>query len=121
MARTIPQVITEVRKLLKDTRTTSLRTSDEYLIGVLNSAFTEMQRLRPDIFYAGCDTEELELFETADAQDSAAAFPVEDQFFMPVVWYIVAIVELADDEFTLEGRAQAFMQSFRQALIGVGG
>jgi hypothetical protein len=121
MARTIPAVITEARKLLKDTRPTSQRYTDEHLIGVLNSAFGEIYRLRPDVTLGCCEDAEVPQYETADATDNDVEFPLENQFFQPVVWFIVATIELSDDEFTLEGRAQSLLNGFRQALIGPGG
>lgn len=121
MAATIPEVITEARKLLKDTRESSYRYNAEFLAGVLNSAFREMYRLRPDIFIACCESIALPKYSADDTIDDTVEFPLEEQFFQPCVWFIVGTVELGDDEFTLEGRAQALLTGFRQALIGAGG
>lgn len=121
MARTIPELITEARKLLKDTRVSSYRYTDAYLVSLLNGAFGEIERLRPDAILGCCDSEEVPKYETADAVDTSKDFPLENQFFMPVVFYIVGVTELADDEFTDEGRAQALINLFRQSLVGTGG
>lgn len=121
MAATIPEVITEARKLLKDTRSTSYRYDDAFLAGVLNSAFREMYRLRPDIFISCCESVNIPKYAAEDVTDDTVEFPLEEQFFQPCVWFVVGTVELGDDEFTLEGRAQALLSGFRQSLVGDGG
>lgn len=123
MARTIPDVITEARKLLQDTRAGSYRYSDAYLIGLLNAALQEIYRLRPDAFIGCCTEENIEVptFAEADATNTATLFPIDAMFFMATVYHIVGNAQLADDEFAEDSRAIVLLQSFRSMLIGPGG
>lgn len=119
--RSLLDLTTEARKLLKDTRSSSYRYDDDYLAGVINTAFNDAYRLRPDLFYTGCDITSAELYTATDVVNAAEEFPIDEAYFFPIVWFVVSAVELADDEFTLEGRAQMLMSGYRQAMVGAGG
>lgn len=123
MARTIPDVITEARKLLQDTRASSYRYSDAYLIGLLNLALQEIYRLRPDAFIGCCTDEDIAVptYVEADAADNTKTFPIDAIFFLATVYHIVGNAQLADDEFADDNRAIVLLRSFRDMLVGPGG
>lgn len=76
-----------------------------------------MFRHRPDLFLS------LNYIIPTIVEDDisgATVLPIEEQYFSPIVEYIVGVTELSDDEFTVEGRAVALLSAFRIALLGVG-
>lgn len=109
---TISDVLDLSRDLLQDTAT-PYRYSDERLIRTLNSAMRETFRVRPDLFL-----DDSYVLTTYTISDLATTFPIEDQYFNPVVEFIVGFIELADDEFTLDGRAATLLTAYRNQLIG---
>lgn len=120
MARNIPDIITEARRLLQDTRPSSYRNTDADLIRLLNLAMQDVQRLRPDAYITAGTAPNIPVptYVEADATDTGEDFPIDDMFATPVIYFIVGNAELADDEFTLEGRATMLMQAYRQMLLG---
>lgn len=126
-AKSIDDVITEVRALVNDSME-PFRFTDALLVQLMNTALRELYRLRPDA-YIGNFTQgtlgnnAINTYSTADLDlDPATAFPVDDRlFFSPVVLYVAGKTELSDDEFTDDNRAMTVLKAFRDALVGVGG
>ena len=108
---TIGQIITEVRKILQDTGTLDVRNPDEELYNAFNVVMTELRRMRPDAFH-GQTT-----FTRYTKDDAATALPVEDQFVMPMVSFIVGYTELKNDQFTNDDRAGILLQKFGQQIL----
>lgn len=114
MAATIAEVITRSRELLSDT-TQPYRYSDVRLIGIVNASFRETKRIRPDLLLSqSFVTPE---FVEADAT-GVTAFPIDDQYMNAIINFVVGYTELSDDEFTVDGRANTMMLTFRSQLTG---
>lgn len=118
MARTIDEVVTDARDLLSDTRAGNYRHSDVKIINAFNNALGEALRIRPDLFLA--QNFVAPEYSTADlGQNPATAFPIDDQYYTALVQFAVGWIAMADDEFTLDGRAVVFVNAFRAKLLGV--
>lgn len=74
-----------------------------------------MFRLRPDLFIE--INYVIPEYTTADMGET---FPIELQFYNPVVQFVTGFTELADDEFTVDGRAATLLTAFKHQLIGGG-
>ena len=103
---TIEDLLTQARDLLQDT-VTPYRFSDARLLRTLNNAFGEGYRKRPDL-YVGVSL----VIPFVSSADLADPFPLDDQFFPAFVEYVVGFTEMSDDEFTVDGRAQALLNLF---------
>lgn len=125
MAKTYQNLVTEARELLQDTDATLQRYSDANLINFLNRALQEAGRIRPDAFYDLYSANSLSIPEIvasgagAGQANLSANFGVEMQFYTPMVSYVVAVAEITDDEYTVDGRAALLLQHFRNTLLGV--
>lgn len=125
MAKTYQNLVTEARELLQDTDATLQRYSDANLINFLNRALQEAGRIRPDAFYDLYSANSLSIPEIvasgagAGQANLSANFGVEMQFYTPMVSYVVAVAEIVDDEYTVDGRAALLLQHFRNTLLGV--
>jgi len=124
VAKTLDNLVDEVRLMLKDRRVPYRYTQADILASI-NSSFREAQRLRPDIF-VGCCTDTgggtiaLPDFIEADLglTPTPTPYPIDEMFFMPSVFYSVGKLQLGDDEFTLDNRAMTLLAAFRQSLVG---
>jgi hypothetical protein len=120
---TYQTIIDDSRVLLQDT--VDNRFSDADLVAVLNRGLLELARLRPDAFYTLYDANSLNVPRiTAGTPGSgetalSAEVDVEDQFIPALVNYVVAVTEITNDEFTVDGRAMTLLQQFRSTLLGV--
>lgn len=114
MSRTSADLYLQVRDLLQDTRT-PYRHHDTKLERFYGNALNEALRIRPDLF----QSVGYQVSVNAVRANMNYPFPIDEQYFAPVVDYIVGIIESGDDEFSLEGRAMQSMKSFRAALLGV--
>lgn len=128
MAKSLDDVMTEVRFLISDTGASGLpeRYTDTQLVMHLNTALRDLYTLRPDAFIGsqdniGISETAMPTFTTGDLnQTPATAFPVDDRlFYTPVVVYMVGKIELADDEFTDQSRSTALLQAFKASLQGM--
>lgn len=102
------------RDLLNDSRS-PFRWVDDLLIRFLNQAFLEAKQLRPDLFIstAGVVTK----YTSANLSDGTE-FPIDDMYLMVITEFVVGMVEMTDDEFTVDGRAVTFLTVYRRALEG---
>ncbi len=118
MAKTLDNLVDEARLLLKDRRVPYRFTQADVLAAV-NSGFREVKRIRPDIFLNPAGNISLPDFVEADlGLGTPTPFPIDEMFFMPVVFYTVGKLQLGDDEFTLDNRAMTLLATFRQLLVG---
>jgi hypothetical protein len=106
----LSDLISQSRELLQD-EVEPYRYDDERLYRTLNNAFAEAYRLRPDIFVDLDFT--IPFVTTANSTDT---FPLDQQFYNPFVDYVVSMTEFSDDEWTVDGRAMAFLQLFGRRL-----
>lgn len=108
MARTVGNMVTRVQEILQDDGT---RYPASQLIGYMNDAVIEARSIRPDLFIG------VFAAPIADVTDLAAAFPLPDQFFPAVCFYVSGRAELRDDEFAVDGRAMTLLSSFGKKLV----
>lgn len=121
---TYQQIIDDARVLLQDTE--DERYSTLNLVNILNRGMLELGRIRPDAFYDLYDANSLNV-PVLSADDPAptgrvalsADIGFEDQFIPPLVNYVVAVTEITDDEFTVDGRAMTLLQQFRASVLGI--
>lgn len=117
MAKTLDNLVDESRLMLKDRRVPYRYTQTD-ILAAINSAFREVKRIRPDIFLAPAGNIALPNFVEADlGLGTPTPFPIDETFFMAVVFYAVGKLQLGDDEFTLDNRAMTLLSSFRQLLL----
>lgn len=118
------------------------RYADNVIIGSLNSALFDVQRIRPDIFLDLKYQQPLvrgdigdgspdEFYSLTDVvyqvppnnylvdptQGTYIAIP--SKFSEPIVWYMAGQLQLFDVNDTTDQRAQAFMTKFQQELLSV--
>jgi hypothetical protein len=125
VAKTYEDIVFEARELLQDTAAEK-RFTDQTLVNHLNRGLQELGRIRPDAFYDLFDANDLNVptviptgTPTEDEVLWTDDFPLEGQFFPPLVAYLVGVAEVTDDEFTLEGRAMMLLTQFRNTVIGL--
>lgn len=114
MSRTSADLFAQVRDLLQDTRP-PYRHADAKLERFYGNALHEVLRVRPDLYMQ----EGYSVAPNAARVNMNYPFPIDEQYFAPVVDYMVGVIESGDDEFSLEGRAVQSMKAFRAALLGV--
>lgn len=109
MARTVGDVVTRAQQTLQDEAGT--RYPVEQLIGYISDAVIEARSIRPDLF-VGAFGAPLE-----DPTDPAAPFPLPDQFFPAVCYYVCGRAELRDDEFAVDNRAMTLLSAYGKKLL----
>lgn len=123
MAKTLDDLVSDVRLMIKDRRT-PYRYSDTDVLDRVNNAFRELKRIRPDAYLGCCSDESSEVtLPTYTSADlgllPATAFPLDEIFFQAIVFHTVGTLELGDDEFAVDNRAMSMLAAFRQMLVGV--
>lgn len=125
MAKTLDDLVSEVRLMLKDRRA-PFRYSDDDIVEGVNTALREVKRLRPDA-YLKYVTQSEPAFLPIDLPDYTTAslglvpptaFPIEEQFYNAVLYHVVGKIQLGDDEFAVDNRAMTLLAAFRQQLLG---
>lgn len=116
MAKTLDNLVDESRLMLQDRRV-PYRYTDSDVVEAINSGFREVKRIRPDLFVDYGAGIPLPSYTTGDL-GSAVAFPINEAFFMAVVFYVVGKLQLGDDEFAVDNRAMTLLASFRSLLLG---
>lgn len=125
MAKTFQSLVTESRELLQDTDTDQSRYTDALLLNVLNRGLHDLSKIRPDLTYLDYVDNSLEVPEILETGAGAGqldwdtVWPWEMWFYNRMVEYVVGVAEITDDEYTVDGRAALFMQSFRNNSIGI--
>jgi hypothetical protein len=114
---TMGDIFDQIRTLLQDTDNSSssgYRYSDDSIMMSLNMGLWEMYRIRPDIFL-----EKNFVVPQFDTGNLDAPWPVETQWVPIIVYYVVGMVQLRDDEPTQDQRASAFLGKFTSMLAAV--
>lgn len=140
-SKTIDDAIFEARAMVNDASLVAgslspTRNPDALYLTYLNSALRALYSVRPDAFIGNFTQGILSsvvilTYDVSDLQapdgtanptppSPATPFPADDRFFYnPVVAYIAARVELADDEYTENARSTQLMAAFVQQLRGM--
>jgi len=109
-------IIAQVRTLLQDVSLegSEYRYSDDSLMMNLNMGLLEMYRMRPDIFLAEYFT--VPQYTVGQFDNT---IPIEQQFVPSLVYYVVGMTQLRDDEGTQDQRAGIFLSKFTSMLMAV--
>jgi hypothetical protein len=99
MARTVAQAVAAARIILNDTDAAGYRYTDSELTDRVTDALNAIRNRRPDLFIGSWGS-----LTTASGD-----MPLNEQFFTPVVNYVVGMSELKDDEHVLSGRAKVMV------------
>jgi hypothetical protein len=113
MSFTIDYVIGRAREILQDDAKD--RYSDDRLLNALNIAIASMQRVRPDIPELWSDIVRYP-YSGADL-GGTTLIPVHQQYMESLVAFVAGWAELADDEFTVDGRASVLMTRFTSQMM----
>lgn len=97
MARTVAEVITSAKATLNDAD--AIRYPEPEQIGFVVDALNMVKNARPDLFLGRFGVS----FGTLT---SASALPLDEQFFRPIVDYVIARCETKDDEHVNNARAE---------------
>lgn len=97
MARTVAEVIASARPTLNDEDGT--RYPDDQLVGFVIDGLNTMKNGRPDLFLGAYGS-------SFGTMTTASALPIDEQFFRPIVDYVVFRAETKDDEHVVSGRAE---------------
>lgn len=125
MAKTYQDLVTEAREMLQDSASTSPRYSDSFLLNLMNRGLNDLSRIRPDLTYATFANNDLSVPEIVTDTPGfgqvawTTDWPYEKWFYNRMVEYLVAVAEITDDEYTVEGRAAMLLQMFRNSNIGI--
>lgn len=119
MARTVGGLVVEARQLLNDEIPISglPRYADAELVAALNEGMLQVRAKRPDAFLRYGLRLALPVY--ALPADNATEFPIEDQFYSPLLYYVVGRSELTEDTFADDGRAVTLMSKFVSQLLKV--
>lgn len=111
---TIDDIMGQIRTLLQDTDPTIYRYSDQSLVQNINMCLWEMYRMRPDIFLSVGFVVPQFLYG-----DTAVPWPLEPQWVPPLVYYVVGLTQLRDDEATQDQRAAQFLTKFTSTMASL--
>jgi hypothetical protein len=108
---TVQKYITAARVLLQDTVSSPYRYSDDELLAALSGAFPEAKKLRPDLFIVTT----IQDFTVVDG--TTVVF--DPMYRQALVYYMVGMMQLRDDEEVQDQRAAAFLSLFSSKLTTV--
>jgi|SRR5215204_1720157 len=112
---TVTDYVAQARSLLQD-KTHPVRYSDGDLIDALNLALLEARRLRPDLFL-GTSPGTLTTPSIGTTPDPMGA--IDEQYRVPLLYYIVGHALRRDDEDGSEARASQFMMGFVGKMLAL--
>jgi hypothetical protein len=106
---TVADYLRESRILLQDF-VEPYRYPDAALLRAMNMGFQEVRRLRPDLLRRYLRTA-LPVYD-----DIHASVDMEEQYRLPLVWFITGYAQLCDDEEVQDQRAAGFVAMFMNTL-----
>jgi hypothetical protein len=115
--RSVGSLVTEARQLLNDTMpiSGSPRFTDAALMTTLNEGMLQIRSKRPDAFLFFGLRNPMPQYQLPT--DAATLLPFDDQFYSPLLYYIVGRSELVEDTFSDSGRAITLMNKFVSMLM----
>ncbi len=118
------ELVSQTRILLTDNSPSHYRYSDEVLVEVLNRGMNELNRIRPDAFYLyygqfGDGVPEVTLSITPGTGEVywTDDFHPDSKFFPALVYYVVAVAGIMDDENIKSGSSAAGLEFFRNLVL----
>lgn len=105
--RTAGDVVDSSSKTLNDAN--KVRYTDPEQLGFVADGLNMVKNMRPDLFFGQYKT-------SIGTQTRASVLPLDDQFFRPVVDYVIARCETKDAEHVVAGRA-ALMAAFAEGFL----
>jgi hypothetical protein len=108
MARTVSDVLVSADGTLTDKG--RVRYTEAERIGFVTDALNAVKNARPDLFLGQYTT-------AIGTLVLASPLPLDDQFFRPIVDYVIARCETKDEEHVVSGRAELmakFVSGFLQ-------
>ncbi len=106
---TVADYLRESRILLQDF-VEPYRYPDAALLRAMNMGFQEVRRLRPDLLRRYLRT------KLPHYTDAAQTVDMEEQYRLPLVWFITGYAQLTDDEDVQDQRAAGFVAMFMNTL-----
>lgn len=97
MSRTVAEVLTSSDGTLSDAD--RIRYTEPERIGFVTDALNTIKNVRPDLFLGQYGT-------SIGPLALGDPLPIEDQFFRPVVDYVIARCETKDEEHVVSARAE---------------
>lgn len=101
MARTVAQVLTSAWGTLNDSE--GVRYPSAELLGYVTDALSFARNLRPDLFLGKFST-------SFGTMTTDSTLPIDEQFFRPIVDYVIARAESKDAEHVESGRVALMAQ-----------
>lgn len=113
----VGSLVEQVRTLLQDTDNSSgqYRYSTDSIIVALNQCYMELFRIRPDLFIE--NSFKVPKFSVGGFD---APLVIEEQYIPPVIYYVVGMIQVRDDEQNQDGRALTFLKVFQNAVVNGG-
>lgn len=108
---TVEDYISAARILLQDTSAEAYRYPDADLVLALSLAMIEARSHRPDLFIGRSDA--VPFFSANDTTQVV----IDQQYRVPVLYYIVGNAQLRDAEDTQDARAAAFLDKFKSQMV----
>lgn len=106
---TVAKYIAYARELLQDEKDTPYRYSDASLARALSLALPEAKKLRPDLF--------INVTIPDITANDATVVPMDEMYRTALVYYMVGIAQLRDDEEVTDQRAAGFLGMFTAKLV----
>lgn len=112
----VGDIVDQVRTLLQDTDNSSgqYRYSTDSIVTNLNQGIMDMFRIRPDLFLEQKFT--IPKFNVGGLDQVPG---IEEQYLPPLIYYIVGLTQLRDDEQNQDARAAGFLKQFIASLTTV--
>lgn len=112
---TVADYLSMARTLLQDEVDSPYRYTDTELCLNLSAAFLEVRRLRPDAVASYFRTS----LPSFSAATPSASVPMDEQYRLALVYYIVGMAQLRDDEGTTDARATVFLNKFVSQFLTI--
>jgi len=116
VARTLDDIVLDVRSILQDT-VTPYRYSSGDVVRAYNNALSQLWRLRADIFFGHYEAGVPSYSESDLGQGEV--IPVDDMYATPIIYFMAGFAELRDDEFTVDARAVTLVKQFASDVRGI--
>lgn len=108
---TVADLVAHARVLVQD-KSVPYRYSDDEFLTNLNSAVMESKRLRPDLWLRVVTLPSYTLVDST-------VLTIDQQYRMSLVYYMIGMAQLRDEEETTDVRAVSFLTKFKTDLVGV--